>query len=94
LYRRMQEVDLTHGRIEEMPDLTRFALMTVCYFCKNVFAFKSLILCLQTLCLRQNLLKSVATISVNVNPLTLTNLDLYDNLITDLTGIEELVNLT
>ena len=48
---------------------------------------------LQTLCLRQNLLKSIVTISVNLNPTLLTSLDLYDNLLTDLTGLEQLINL-
>lgn len=71
----LQEVDLTHGRVEAVPtNLTRFTNM-------------------RSLCLRQNLLTEIKHLDAASIAVTLTQLDLYDNQITRIDGLDALVNL-
>lgn len=70
-----QELDLNHGRFEEIPAvLTRFTQM-------------------QSLCMRQNLLPAITNLSAPAMVQALTQIDLYDNQIEVISGLDALVNL-
>ena len=87
----MQYVDLTHYRLKKVPvpvsSLTKVEVSTLATLSVCVLFISFL---LQHLCLRQNLIIDISPISELT---TLTELDLYDNEIKDIHGLEKLISL-
>ncbi len=87
----LQYVDLTHYRLKKVPvpvsSLTKVEVSTLATLSVCVLFISFL---LQHLCLRQNLIIDISPISELT---TLTELDLYDNEIKDIHGLEKLISL-
>lgn len=90
-----QDIDLVHSRISSIPALRldRFTRLEVRITSTLSVLPESLLneIRAQKLCLRQNLIQDLEFPS-NLSP-TLKELDLYDNLIKHIQGLDELVNL-